>query len=111
MDDEVAFRDVLAHVLRDEGYRVEVAGNGVEALAQLRREPPALMLLDLVMPLMSGEDVLVSMASDAHLATVPVLVLAGSQEAIGIGDGRIVGLVRKPVNLEALLQSVSSVVA
>lgn len=111
VDDEIAFRDVLAHVLRDEGYRVEVASNGVEALAHLRRERPALMLLDLVMPVMSGTDVLASMSSDPDLAPVPVLVVSGAPERVKVVAGKVAGVATKPVNLEALLQSVSSLVS
>src|SRR2546425_9329784 len=54
VEDDPDARDEMARVLRSEGYDVAAAGDGEEALAELRRAAPALILLDLMMPVMDG---------------------------------------------------------
>ena len=58
VDDEVAVRDTLALVLQSSGYDVSTAMNGFDALLQLKRRLPAILLSDLNMPQMSGFELL-----------------------------------------------------
>jgi CheY-like chemotaxis protein len=111
VDDEVAFRDIVAQVLRDEGYRVEVASDGRRALDLMTKERPGLVLLDLMMPALSGQEVMAQMGTSRQLATVPVLVLSGvADPVLDRRAARIVGVMRKPVVLHALLSKVGSIV-
>lgn len=110
VDDEVAFSDTVAQILRDEGYRVDVASDGRRALELMAQERPGLVLLDLMMPVMSGQDLLARMANDRQLATVPVLVLSGVlNPALDRRSARVVGVMRKPIVLHALLVKVASI--
>src|SRR5262249_4788770 len=54
VDDDPYIVEALAELLRDEGYVVQTAANGLEALEQLRRACPDVILLDLMMPVMDG---------------------------------------------------------
>lgn len=106
VDDEFALRDILAQVLRDEGYRVMTAGSGQEALELMGRERPALVLLDLMMPGLSGVDVLTTMSSTPALATIPVLVVTAADAPTHRRLVPVVGTMKKPVALHALVQKI-----
>ena len=105
VEDEDSIRESVSELLADEGYRVEQAANGVEALAKLQRETPQLVILDLWMPVMTGADVLKKMRADARLASIPVVVLTAASDAPPSEPG--VEVLRKPVLLEALLKAIA----
>ena len=63
VDDEQSYRDALSVALRQEGFAVETAANGVEALARFDASRPSLVLLDVMLPGMSGVDVYRQMRS------------------------------------------------
>ena len=58
------------------GYPIRIAENGERALAMMKKEVPSLVLLDLIMPKLSGADVLDQMRADANLRQVPVIILS-----------------------------------
>ncbi|HBH01377.1 MAG TPA: hypothetical protein DDZ42_05530, partial [Candidatus Rokubacteria bacterium] len=58
VDDEPEFRQLVAGCLTEEGFEVLEAGDGLEALLQLKRERPGVLLLDLRMPRLGGLEVL-----------------------------------------------------
>jgi signal transduction histidine kinase len=105
VDDNEINCEVLRDLLLGDGYEVSVAHGGVEALQKARSSPPDLMLLDMMMPQMSGEDVLLEMKKDSTLEDIPViLVTARASE-----DDRIFGLslgaddyLAKPIQHEEL---------
>jgi two-component system, OmpR family, response regulator CpxR len=79
VDDDCGLRDVLREVLEPAGYDVVCACNGREALDYLRSHPPpALVLLDLMMPVMNGWEVLARLEADWELCGVRVLVLTAT---------------------------------
>jgi CheY-like chemotaxis protein len=101
VDDDQAIREVIAEVLRDEGYEVVCAENGVQALHELRKNRrPDLMLLDLMMPVMSGWEVLEEIQADEQLARIPVVVVS-AMSAPGVREH-----LAKPIDLERLLATV-----
>jgi DNA-binding response OmpR family regulator len=85
VDDEPALRDALAYTLRKEGYRVELASSGHEALQSVRREPVDAIVLDVMLPGMDGLHVCRTIRSES---TVPILLLSAKGEEID----RVVGL-------------------
>jgi two-component system phosphate regulon response regulator PhoB len=88
VEDEMDIAALVAYQLTREGYRVETAGNGVDALAAVHRELPALVVLDRMLPGVSGDEVLKSLKSDPATRFVPVLVLTARREQ----EDRIRGL-------------------
>ncbi|HEY5963425.1 MAG TPA: response regulator [Xanthobacteraceae bacterium] len=75
VDDDPAVHDVLTPTLTKNGYRVIHARDGAEALATLRKSPPDVMTLDVMMPNVDGWSVLAEMKSDPALAHIPVIML------------------------------------
>lgn len=75
VDDHPANAEVIASILAADHYTCQIHLGGQEALDAMRKEPPHLLLLDLMMPGLSGEDVLTAMKADALLKTIPVIVV------------------------------------
>lgn len=75
VDDEPADAAFLVSVLERCGLRAEVAVDGGEGLEMMRAQRPDLVLLDMMMPAMRGDEVLASMRADPSLRDVPVIVL------------------------------------
>ena len=88
VDDEKDIRELLIDELNDSGFRATGAVNGAEALDRVYKDRPDIMLLDLMMPVMDGVQVLKSLKSNPHTADLPVVLLTavsadeGEQRAI-----------------------------
>jgi CheY-like chemotaxis protein len=103
VDDDEAMRTVTAEVLRQDGHEVSCAGNGADALAVMRSGAvPELLLLDLMMPMVTGWQLLEEMRDDPQLSHVPVVILTafGSTEELPAGCAAV----HKPVDPAVLLQ-------
>lgn len=109
VDDEFGLVDVVAMVLSDAGYRVFTASNGVQGLETMRENPPSLVLLDYMMPLMDGAEVLEAMRADARLGAVPVICMSSLPESTV--SQRCQGyraFLRKPFDFDKLIAAVRS---
>ena len=87
VDDHKTNRLKMSFAVKKEGHEVETAENGLEAINMLRAEPFDLVLLDIVMPVMDGYEVLQEMKSDQQLRDIPVLVISSMQEMESIVKG------------------------
>jgi CheY-like chemotaxis protein len=104
VDDDADIRDTLAAILEDEGYRVHAAANGREALALLEEiERPALLLVDLRMPVMDGVELIEAMRRDPRWRDLPVIVLSAAS-TVTAPEG--VPFLSKPVGIVTLLDAV-----
>ena len=101
VDNDAGIRETLAELLELEGYEVRQAENGLVALRMVAERRPALILLDLMMPVMSGWQVLERLHEDGELRTIPVLVLS----AAGTPPANVMFL-SKPCIIERLLEAV-----
>jgi DNA-binding response OmpR family regulator len=107
VDDELPIADVVAELLSEEGYTTRIAIGGDHALAMLERERPDLVLLDLYMPGLSGVDLLARLRADAKHANLPVVVMtAGSIDSAELAGHGATGMISKPFEVEALLETV-----
>jgi CheY-like chemotaxis protein len=75
VDDEKDIRDLLRFALIADGYEVMTATNGVEAMESIHQSAPGAILLDLMMPRMSGYDVLDALRERGWLAQMPVVIM------------------------------------
>jgi CheY-like chemotaxis protein len=104
VDDDPNLLEVTRFVIESEGMAVETARNGQEALAFLRTHSlPGLVLLDLMMPVMSGWEFLNEVAKDPLLKTIPVVALTAVEHAQAPGA---VGMLHKPMDLGSLIRVV-----
>jgi CheY-like chemotaxis protein len=79
VEDDPAASELLRRTLEGEGWKVTVTRNGREALEQMDREEPALILLDLMMPEMDGFEFLSEIRSLPRASTVPVIVVTAKE--------------------------------
>jgi CheY-like chemotaxis protein len=108
VEDDEAERMALAHVLRDGGFSVALAEDGEQALLILEHHaPPALVLLDLIMPRVTGWQVLRTMERTARLADIPVIVLTAFATRGGLPVGCRV--LHKPFERDLLLAEARAV--
>jgi DNA-binding response OmpR family regulator len=80
VDDEADLAAILANRLRRAGYAVSVAADGLEALEMIRREPPALVLLDIRMPRLDGLETLRRIRGESATARLPVIVMTANAD-------------------------------
>jgi serine phosphatase RsbU (regulator of sigma subunit) len=80
VDDQELNRDMLSRRLAQQGYRVDMAESGEQALAMLGTDPYDLVLLDIMMPLMDGYEVLSRIKRDAALRDIPVVMVSAVGE-------------------------------
>jgi CheY-like chemotaxis protein len=110
VDDDQDIRDTIELALDMNGYNVASVESGADALAWLRgdHEPPFLILLDLMMPHMSGFEFRVEQQRDPALACIPTVVLTGAG-ALPEAQAHVLAaeLLRKPISLDALLSTVA----
>lgn len=101
VDDDEAIREVIAEVLRDEGYTVACAENGEQALRELNCGPHTdLVLLDLMMPVMSGWELIEELQADSKLSQIPIIIVS-AMTAPGAAEH-----LAKPIDLKRLLDTV-----
>ncbi len=110
IEDDEGVRHSLAELLYEEGYDVQLAGDGSDALALLQEEPlPSLILLDLMMPTMNGGEFRARQLSDPRLASIPVIVVSArpdvSERAKELAAD---DFLMKPMSFEALIHVVQN---
>ena len=100
-------RLVMCDVLAQAGFRVASASNGFSAVRLARREPLALVVLDLVLPEQSGLSVLAELKATPATAHVPVIVISGHPQALRDAVTQADAVIAKPFGTDTLLAEVS----
>ena len=111
VDDDAAIREVVAEVLEEEGYQVTVASSGQDALVAIDADEPALVVLDMRMPVMNGWE-FAEQLSDRPGRRIPLLVMTAAvdadKRAAEIGAA---GTLSKPFDLSDLIELVQTLIA
>jgi DNA-binding response OmpR family regulator len=109
VDDDALLRMSVADVLEDEGYVVDHAVDGLDALAKIAAQRPDVILLDVLMPRMNGKQLLEMLREDPSTAEIPVLMMTAIQgfdahrtTALGAGE-----VVEKPFDIDELLNKIA----
>ena len=115
VEDDVFLSEIFSDRLKKSGYRVLIAHDGAEALGVSRKESPDIMLLDLIMPGMSGYEVLRQMKEDAQLRAIPVVVCSNlaqeSEVNMAMQLGAIDYLVKSAFVPAQLIEKVTAILA
>lgn len=104
VDDDASINDMISEALADEGYTVQKAYSGTEALMLLEQISPDLILLDLMLPGLAGEELL------PRLKDIPVIVVSAKadiNDKVGLLLGGAADYITKPFNIQELLARVS----
>jgi DNA-binding response OmpR family regulator len=109
VDDEFYTADILTFALEAKGYRVLGAFNGRDALDKLKLTTVDLIILDVMMPIMSGAELAIQLAEDRLLSPIPLVVASALSESTVRGMfTHFDGFLRKPFEMEALLFQVQT---
>ncbi len=109
VEDNSAINGVLKTLLELEGYRVIVAREGREGIEALRREPPDVIVLDMMMPGMNGWHFLDYQKAESRFAKIPVIVISAFGEIAR--SVRPDAYLPKPLKLELLLETIQKLSA
>jgi CheY-like chemotaxis protein len=114
IDDERPTLDLVAQVLKFAGYSITGVISGEQGLALMRERKPDLLLLDLMMPQVSGWDVYREMKSEVALADIPVIIITArvlSQDRIIVeGLPPVDDYVTKPFDVKRLIRAIQQFV-
>jgi CheY-like chemotaxis protein len=103
VEDEPDTREALRLLLEDKGYAVDTAENGWRALQICSRgQPPCVVVLDLMMPFMSGWEFSVELHKQERLSRVPIVVLSGLADTQLTEVPQAVARIQKPVDVDTL---------
>lgn len=108
VDDDANFRELLRQQLGERGYDVEQVADGYEAIEVVRQRPPHVIILDVLMPGISGLDVAAVLKTDPNTAQIPILVLSIVHDA---ARGHRLGVEKylpKPVDAEVLAAEIQT---
>lgn len=104
VEDEEDIRESLREILEEEGYAVALAADGRAGLERLRQlTRPCAVILDIIMPVMSGTEFYAALRADPALADIPVLVSTSDPSRAPSG----VLIMKKPLDIARLLETVA----
>jgi DNA-binding response OmpR family regulator len=112
VDDSTTNVVLLEAILDEKGYRIETALNAKEAYAILAQQNPDLILLDLLMPKISGFDFLAQIRNNENTRNTPVIVvsaLTDEENITKIMEMGAIDFIKKPIDLQYLVEKVESV--
>ena len=106
-DDPVVIR-LVKELLKTQGYLVETAKDGIDAMVVVKKEKPDLIVLDIMMPELNGYDVLRTLKFTDEFKEIPVLLLTAREQELDKRLGQMMGIdyLQKPVNREAFLEKI-----
>lgn len=91
IEDEEVLLNLLQRRLTQEGYQVEIAKDGQEGLKKIREEKPDLILLDIIMPIMGGFEVMEELSRDKKLKKIPIVIISNSGQPVEIDRAKELG--------------------
>jgi DNA-binding response OmpR family regulator len=111
VEDDADIVAILRFALEGDGFVVDSAGDGLSALQKARQATPDLVILDLNMPRMGGEDFLYAWRTGGEMLGVPVIVITAESSALRPSDLGVEAFFPKPFDLDELLWHVRDLLA
>ena len=109
VEDDYEMRESLCAYLEEEGFDTEGAADGAEALARAHIHRPDAIVLDLLMPVMDGLQLMEALSDEPELCDIPIFVVSGHAEDAPREDR--VSVFSKPVDVQALLRALQEKIA
>jgi CheY-like chemotaxis protein len=112
VDDDPAILEICSDLLQTEGYTVSVATNGQQALDQIRTDPPQVILMDIMMPVLDGVEACRQVKANPATAEIPVVLMSArtnltrQSQDLASADA----LVAKPFDIDHLLNTIHDLV-
>ena len=104
VDDSMLIRHTVCRFLEDQGFEVESATNGVEALELLARLQPCLIVTDLQMPKMTGGELIAALQARPQTAGIPIIILAARKSGPEPPEARLArSVIYKDIDIDAQL--------
>lgn len=112
IDDSKTIRKSAESLLKKEGFEVELAENGFDALAKIFTAPPSIIFIDIMMPRLDGYQTCTLIKNNPAFRHIPVIMLSSKDGLFDRAKGRLVGADRyltKPFSRDELIQVVQDV--
>jgi len=109
-EDELSIATLLRDTLEDEGYTVMLAQNGQEALGLLKTTRPALVLTDMMMPLVDGLALCRAIQADPAYQAIPVIVMSAVTGSGTVTGCRAIAFLKKPFDLQNVVDTITNVI-
>ena len=104
VDDSMLIRYTVCRFLAGRGFAVESATNGLEALQILERTRPDLIVTDMLMPKMSGSELITALKSNPETANIPIIIVAGRGSGFDEKEKRADFAIYKDIDIEGQLE-------
>jgi CheY-like chemotaxis protein len=111
VEDEHSIATLLRDTLEDEGYTVLIAGNGKQALEILSVDRPALVLTDVMMPILDGLALCRAIQADPNYHKIPVIIMSAIVGSLSDHGCRAIGFLKKPFDLQQVVDTVTNVIS
>lgn len=114
IEDEPDTAEMYAEMMRISGYQVEIFFGGSSAVSKMAENQPAAVVLDLMMPDVSGLDVLHNLKAEPSLSNIPVIIVSAKSMPEEIDEGLNAGAIAyltKPVSFSALKKAIDEAVS
>lgn len=103
VDDESNMRLLIRMILESAGYEVVEAAHGAAALDRVKESRPDMMVTDLMMPVMSGRELVERLRADPETASLPIIVVSANSSSVATAADAVLG---KPFDPDALVAAV-----
>jgi CheY-like chemotaxis protein len=113
VDDSTTNNILLQSILEEEGFHVDVAFSGKEALTLVNKQPPSLILLDIMMPEIDGISLLRQLQANAQTQAIPVVMVTAKDDEYSREESILAGakdFLTKPIDVDLVIQKVKSLV-
>jgi CheY-like chemotaxis protein len=104
VDDSMLIRHTVCRFLEERGFTVESVSNGAEALEKLVGPLPDLIVTDMKMPKMDGNELITALKRDPRTANVPIIIVAGHQSGFNKNEARANYAIYKDIDIECQLK-------
>mgnify|MGYP001613541831 FL=1 len=108
VDDDPVVTRLVGELLKVQGFTVETAKDGIDAMIMVKKEKPDLIVLDIMMPELNGYEVLRALKFSDEYKSIPVILLTARGQELDKRIGQMMGIdyLQKPLNREILLEKI-----